>query len=137
MTRESRARWLALATAVTVVALSALFAALRNLTPSPAQQQPATTAPAAGRADAARIAAGRAAFERLNCALCHAVADQGNPSHSLDGVGARRSRDALRAWAFGGDAAAAQLPPGIAQIKQRAAEDADVEALLDYLQQLR
>jgi hypothetical protein len=35
MTRQSRARWLAFATALLVVLLAALFAWLRNLPPSP------------------------------------------------------------------------------------------------------
>ena len=48
MTRQSRARWLAFATAVLVVLLAALFTWLRNLTPAPA----AATAPAAHGAEA-------------------------------------------------------------------------------------
>jgi len=136
MTRESRARWLALATAALVVLMSALFAALRNLTPL--QAPPRQAAPMAAPAPpAAQLAAGRAAFDRLNCAMCHSIEGRGNPSHPLDGVGARRSRDALRDWSFGSGAAAGALPTGIAQSKARAEKDPDVEALLDYLQHLR
>jgi mono/diheme cytochrome c family protein len=134
MTRQSRAQWLALATALLVVALSALFAALRNLAPQPPPAQTATV-PAAPAADAARIAAGRAAYERLNCAMCHSIAGKGNPAHPLDGVGRRRDREQLRAWALAEDSAAAALG-GVAAIKRRAAKDPDIEALLDYLQQL-
>lgn len=144
MTRESRARWLAFATAATVVLLSALFAFLRNVTPlhpprtAPAAQAPASPdAAAAAAPDPARLAAGRAAFERLNCAMCHAVAGRGNPSHPLDGVGARLSREALRDFSFGLGTAADTLPGGIVQMKKRASQDVDVEALLDYLEQLR
>jgi len=46
-------------------------------------------------ADPVRLAAGRATFERLNCAMCRAIAGCGNPSLPLDGVGSRRDRDAL------------------------------------------
>jgi mono/diheme cytochrome c family protein len=143
MTRESRARWLAFATAAVVVLLSALFAFLRNVAPlaeprtAPAAQTPAAPAAAAAVPDPARLAAGRAAFERMNCALCHSVAGRGNPSHPLDGVGSRLPRDSLRDFSFGLGAAAHTLPGGIVQMKKRAVQDADVDALLDYLEQLR
>lgn len=138
MTRESRAKWLALATATLVVALSALFAALRNLSPLPARAPPPAAAPAAvaPAVDAARIAAGRAAFERMNCAMCHSIAGRGNPSHPLDGVASRHDRESLRAWTLGEGPAAAALG-GVAAVKRRAAGDPDLDALLDYLQQLR
>ena len=49
MTRQSRARWLAFATAVLVVLLAALFTWLRNLTPAPrAATAPAPAALSAG-----------------------------------------------------------------------------------------
>lgn len=139
MTRESRARWLAFATALLVVALSALFAALRNLTPLPVPARPAPgpVAPAPPPTDAARIAAGRAAYARLDCALCHAIAAAGNPSYPLDRVGARRDRQALHDWTTGSGAAQARLGTSVAAIKARAADDPDLDALLDYLQQLR
>lgn len=136
MTRQSRAKWLAVATAALVIALSALFAALRNLSPLPARAPPSVAAPVAPAPDDARIAAGRAAFERMNCAMCHSIAGRGNPSHPLDGVGGRLDRAQLRAWTVGEGEAAAPLG-GIAAMKQRHAADADLEALLDYLQQLR
>lgn len=138
MTRESRAKWLAAATAALVVALSALFAALRNLSPLPprAPQSTAAPAPPAPAVDAARLTAGRAAFERLNCATCHSIAGRGNPSHPLDGVGRRLDRARLREWTLGEGQAAVQLG-GLASIKQRNAADPDLEALLDYLHQLR
>lgn len=136
MTRESRAKWLAAATAALVVALSALFAALRNLSPLPAHEPQSAAAPPAPAVDAARIAAGRAAFERMNCAMCHSIAGRGNPSHPLDGVGSRLDRALLRAWTLGEGEAAAQLG-GIAAMKRRNAADPELDALLDYLQQLR
>jgi mono/diheme cytochrome c family protein len=136
MTRQSRAKWLAVATAVLVIALSALFAALRNLTPLPPRALQTTDAPAAPAVDSARVAAGRAAFERMNCAMCHSIAGRGNPSHPLDGVGGRLDRAQLRAWTLGEGEAAARLG-GVAATKRRNAADPELDALLDYLQQLR
>lgn len=136
MTRESRAKWLAVATALLVIALSALFAALRNLSPLPPRAPQSAAAPLAPAVDAARIAAGRAAFERMNCAMCHSIAGCGNPSHPLDGVGSRLDRALLRAWTLGEGETVAQLG-GIAAMKQRNAADPELDALLDYLQQLR
>lgn len=136
MTRQSRAKWLAAATTALVIALSALFAALRNLSPLPPRAPPSVAAPVAPPPDAARIAAGRAAFERMNCAMCHSIAGHGNPSHPLDSVGGRLDRARLRAWTLGEGEAAAPLG-GIASLKRRHAADPDLEALLDYLQQLR
>lgn len=128
MTRESRARVLALATGVLVVLLAALFAALRNLTPAPEVSGPA----AAPTADDVR-AAGREAFVALGCAACHAAEGRGNASLPLDGVGARLGRAQLHAAAFGTDAA---LPAPVAAIKRARANDARADVLLDYLERL-
>ena len=131
MTRDSRARWLALATTALVVGLAALFAALRNLPATPAPSPPAASA------DSSQSARGRAAFERLNCTLCHAVAGRGNLRHPLDGVGGRLDRAQLRDWTLGSGPAEASLPEDLLRLKRSHARDPDVEALLDYLQQLR
>ena len=132
MTRESRARWLAFATAVLVVLLAALFAWLRNLTPAPqaTPDRPATNIDSHG-------AAGRAAFARMGCMACHSAQGRGNPALPLDGVGARRSREQLRAAAFASGAAPRELPSSIAAAKRANANDPEAEALLDYLQRLR
>ena len=95
MTRQSRARWLAFATALLVVLLAALFAWLRNLPP----------APPAGAVDAPKVSGardepGRAAFVRAGCSGCHSAEGRGNPALPLDGVGARLDREALRDAAF-------------------------------------
>lgn len=121
-TRESRARALAAATAVVVVALSALFAVLRNPT---RESVPPPAAPS-----------GRTAFERLNCLSCHSLAGQGE-GIPLDRIGARLTRAQLRDWALGSGVAAERLPPTIARLKQQHANDPEIEALLDDLQQLR
>ena len=127
MTRQSRARLLAFATALLVVLLAALFAWLRNLPPS---VDSSGALPSAG----ASASGGRDAFRQAGCTTCHSAEGQGNPNLPLDGVGARLDRESLREAAFG---TAARLPPGIAEIKRARASAADAEPLLDYLQRLR
>jgi len=148
MLRESRALGLALTTAAVVVALAALFATLRNPAGAErgrasADRAPATLASTASAAaparalDPQRLATGRAAFVRLDCTRCHALQGQGNTDTPLDGVGARLDAVALRDWTLGTGPAAEELPRGILRAKQRAAGDAELDALIDYLQQSR
>jgi hypothetical protein len=139
MLRETRARWLAAVTAAAVVALAALFAELRNPGAAPAAAVGAGTAavPARPALEPARQAAGQAAFERLGCARCHALNGVGNPAAVLDGVGARLDRAALRDWTLGEGAAESELPRGVLRSKQRAAQDPELELLLDLLQHSR
>ncbi|MGZ8273079.1 MAG: c-type cytochrome [Burkholderiaceae bacterium] len=133
MTRQSRARWLAFATAVLVVLLAAVFAWLRNLTPAPhLLPESAGTS----RIDQ-RTEAGRAAFMRAGCIACHSAEGRGNPSLPLDGVGARLDRERLRAAAFATGNVGTGLPAGVASAKRAHANDPDVDALLAYLQSLR
>lgn len=133
MLRETRARLLAVLTAVLVVLLAALFAWLRNV------QAPAAAPAAATPADAtsARLVEGQRAFERLNCAMCHAIAGRGNPARPLDGVGNRLDPASIRAWAVGAGSARDQLPASIARTKARAADDPGLDALVDYLASLK
>ncbi|HQR75427.1 MAG TPA: c-type cytochrome [Burkholderiaceae bacterium] len=131
MRREVRARWLAAATAIMVVALSAVFAWLRNA--------PIGSVPAAGStmvADA-RVAAGRRAFAELGCANCHAIGNLGNPTRPLDGIGARRDAAAIRDWALGTGEALSRLPPSVVRVKARAADAAELAVLVDYLATLK
>lgn len=132
MSRQSRARWLAGATAAVVVGFSAVFAIARNSGGS----APLPTAVPASIPDA-RLAAGRAAFERLNCTNCHSVSGKGNPSNPLDGVGARLDVQGLRDWTLGEGGAADKLSAGARRQKARAADDPELPALLDYLSSLR
>lgn len=131
MTRQSRARWLAFATAALVVALAALFAALRNR--HPADRPAATTRVEV--ATGAAIDAGRQAFRTAGCAQCHSAEGRGNPALPLDGVARRLDREALRASAFASQPLT--VPDAVAEAKRRLAGDPQAEALLDYLQQLR
>jgi len=132
MTRQSRARWLAFATALLVVLLAALFAWLRNLPPAP--RAGASTAP---ETSVSRDEPGRAAFVRAGCSGCHSAGGRGNPALPLDGVGARLDRETLRDAAFALGGAAKRFPPAVAERKRALANDADAEALLAYLQQLK
>jgi mono/diheme cytochrome c family protein len=133
MTRQSRARWLAFATTLLVVLLAAAFATVRNLYPA---RVATPTSPVVGAAQQ-QVEAGRAAFQRMGCVVCHAAERRGNPSLPLDGIGGRRSRDELRAAAFGQGAFAATQRNSVVRIKQARVGDPDTEAVLDYLQQLR
>jgi mono/diheme cytochrome c family protein len=134
MLRESRARWLAISTVLVVVALAALFASLRNPGPQgPREHAVSTPAPA----DDERLRAGRAAFQRLGCARCHALGGVGNPGAPLDGVGGRLDAAALRDWTLGTGAAAGQLPAGIVRAKARAAQDPELEQVIEVLVQSR
>jgi mono/diheme cytochrome c family protein len=131
MRREVRARWLAAATAVTVIALSALFAWLRNA--------PIGSAPGAASTTVvdSRVAAGLRAFEELGCATCHAIGAVGNRTHPLDGIGGRRDAAAIRAWALGTGEAQSRLPPSVMRVKARAADAPELPALVDYLTTLK
>lgn len=139
-------------TAVVVVLLVLVFATLRNLqAPASLEQAPASAAvagaaatssaaasvPAPARVDAARIALGRSAYERLKCATCHSIAGRGNPANPLDGIGARLDRKALHEFTTGTGAAQEPLGPSLARRKARALEDPDLGALIDYLAQLQ
>jgi cytochrome c5 len=150
MLRETRAKWLAFATAVLVVLMTAAFAGLRNVPPGttgdaaeapvsattptrePSDEPPAVAAQAQPAAEA-----GRRAFERLTCAMCHAIGGRGNPDSPLDGIGSRMDRAAIRDWTTGTGAARDQLPASIARRKARAANDPELDALIDYLAQLK
>lgn len=116
---------------MTVVALAALFAELRNL---PIAAAPTTVSTAL---EDPRAAAARGAFERLGCAACHAIGGVGNPLRPLDGAGRRRDAGALRDWAVGAGEARKHLPPAVVRIKVQAADDPELPVLIDYLARLR
>lgn len=132
MRREVRARWLAAATAITVVALSAVFAWLRNAPNGAAPDEAASTTVADLRA-----AAGLRAFKELGCASCHAIGNVGNPTRPLDGIGGRRDAAAIRDWALGTGEALGRLPPAVVRVKARAADAAELPVLVDYLATLK
>jgi len=129
MLRVTTAKWLALGTAATVVLGAATFAWLRNA-PTASDARSAELPSAATSAEAERAGA---AFERLGCAMCHALEGRGNPKSPLDRAAARRDRSAIRDWTVGSGAAREQLPPAVAERKSRAADDPELDALVDYV----
>lgn len=133
MLRETKAKLLSALTAVLVTALAALFSLLSNPGSSDAQDR---HKPAAAPADP-RLEAGRRAYERLGCALCHSIGGAGSTDSPLDGVGAKHDVAALKAWVVGAEPARAQLPASIARRKARYASEPDIDALVAYLQALR
>lgn len=132
MLRETKARLLSALTAVLVTMLAALFSLLSNPGTSDAQ---APAKQAAAPADP-RVDAGRRAYERLGCGLCHSIAGAGSPDSPLDGVGTRHDAAALKAWIVGAEPARASLPASIARRKARYASEPDLDALVAYLQTL-
>lgn len=139
--------WLAFATTLLVVLLSAAFAALRN-SPSPTAvrrgaapppREPATVSPPpfVEEANAAPVDVGQRASERLNCAMCHSIAGRGNLNSPLDGVGGRLDRGAILAWTTARGDARDHLSPSTVRRKTLIAEDPDMAALVDYLARLK
>jgi mono/diheme cytochrome c family protein len=112
--RRRRARLLAIATGVAVLALAATFAALRA--------RPAA-APVGTAVD------GLATYERLGCPACHALAGRGNPRLPLDGVGGRLSRDAIRTWIV----TPRQMDPTVRKPVYDRVPKAEVDAVVDLL----
>jgi cytochrome c5 len=136
MTRVVRAQVLAATTALLVVALAAVFAALRNREPTRPPPPPTAATAAVVVADASNEA-GRRAFDRLNCGMCHSIGGRGNTDSPLDGIGARRDRAAIREWATGTGAARDRLPASIVRRKARYVDDPDLEPLVEYLSRLK
>lgn len=130
MLRETRARWLAAATAAVVVAHAALFAWLHN------PRLPADADAVAPAAASAADEAGRRAFAEMNCTMCHSIAGHGNPASRLDGVGGRLDREAIRAWTVG-DGPAREALGGMAQMKSRYADDPRLDAVVEFLARQR
>jgi cytochrome c5 len=63
--------------------------------------------------------AGLRVFRASGCERCHSVAGAGSPRYPLDGVGARRSPDELRAWTVGAETVQDSLSPSALRAKQR------------------
>jgi cbb3-type cytochrome oxidase cytochrome c subunit len=132
MLRQTKAKLLSVLTAALVTLLAALFSLLNNPAALQAQRQPKW---AAAPADP-RIEAGRRAYERLGCALCHSIAGAGSGASPLDAVGTRHDAAALRSWIVAAEPARKSLPPSIVRLKARYASEPDLDALVAYLQTL-
>jgi mono/diheme cytochrome c family protein len=148
MIRKTRSLVLVFLTMAAVVSLAVWFAYLRNqrvapvnrsdpgvVIPSSLPEKPTTVA--AGPADPARVAAGRAAYERLRCASCHSIAGRGNTNLPLDGVATRHDLKGLRDWTIGDGSARQAMAAGIARMKANFAADPDLPVLIEFLATLR
>ena len=145
--REQLARNIALLTVVLVVLLAVMFAMIQN----PPEPPPITVGEAASRpapsaalsvSDVEKqvlIAAGRRVFEAQGCMRCHSIAGEGNPRSPLDGVGERRTAEAIRQWILAPAELKDQLPARAFQAKQayRNLPPEDLGALVAYLQNLK
>ena len=142
--REQWARNIAIATGVLIVLLAILFARLHNPSiPSSGtkgddaviEQRSGTVLSAT---DEEKIAAGRSVLEVQSCLGCHSIAGEGNPRFPLDGVGKRRTAEAIRHWIFASIELKDQLPAGTFQVKQayRHLPTEDIDALVFYLQSI-
>lgn len=128
-------RIVAALTGVLVTLLALGFALVQNPrvpADSPAAPPPALEPPPA------LVEAGRRAYEEQDCAMCHAIAGEGNPRLPLDGVGARRDAAGLRDWILGSGASADALPARAQRAKSayRQLDGATLDALVAYMQSL-
>ena len=145
--REHLARNIALLTVVLVVLLAVMFAMIQN----PPEPPPITVDEVASRpapsvalsvSDVEKqllIAAGRRVFEAQGCMRCHSIAGEGYPRYPLDGVGERRTAEAIRQWIIAPAELKDQLPARAFQAKQayRNLPPEDLGALVAYLQNLK
>lgn len=145
--REQVARNIALLTVVLVVLLAVMFAMVQN----PPEPPPITVGETASRpapsaalsiSDVEKqelIAAGRRVFEAQGCMRCHSIAGEGNPRNPLDGVGERRTAEAIRQWILAPAELKDQLSARAFQAKQtyRNLPSEDLGALVAYLQNLK
>jgi cytochrome c5 len=130
--RERIARLLALATLIMALLLAFAFAVTQERRTA---ERDAATPSVTAAIDTARRAQGREVLEREGCMRCHALEGRGNPRLSLDGIGARRDRAAIRDWIVAEGEAAGHLSAGLRETKQRYRDlpADDMEALLDLL----
>jgi mono/diheme cytochrome c family protein len=127
--RERLARALAaLSTALILLAVLG-FAAYQN---RPDGTDAATPDPAA-------VAAGRAVYDAQGCALCHAIAGEGDRSYPLDGIGRRMNHEQLRQHIAPPESMRAKFPDAVFEMKQsyQSLPAAEMEHLVAYLRSLR
>jgi len=134
--REQLARWIAVLTATVLVSLALFFALIHNPTPTEPEVHVEVAPP---MALSTLAEAGRIAYQAQRCAACHTIDGVGSPRSPLDGVGARRDEQALRAWIVGASEVADQLPDNVLRRKRQYQELAteDLDAMVAYLRTLR
>jgi len=126
--REQLAKALAALTGILIVLAVLGFGAVQN------RPEPAHTPP-----DAQTIAAGKSVYEAQGCALCHAIAGEGDPQHPLDSIGARMNAAQLRAHIAPTADMAPRFPEVVFEMKQtyHTMPGNEMDALVGYLQSLR
>ena len=137
--RKQWARYIAFLTGVLVVLLAVLFARIQNPPASPPSTVgEAVALPEVDEEKHALLATGRRVFEAQGCMRCHSIAGKGNPRYPLDGVGERRTAEAIRQWILAPADLKDQLPAWSFQAKQayRNLPPEDLAALVAYLQSL-
>lgn len=144
--REQWARNIAISTGVLIVLLAIWFAKMQNpsapLSSSvdePIRGQPPSVASKETDPDKQALKAiGRSVFEAQSCMGCHSIAGEGNPRFPLDGVGKRRTPEAIRHWILASIELKDQLPAGVFQVKQayRHLPTEDIDALVFYLRSI-
>jgi mono/diheme cytochrome c family protein len=138
--REWLARIGAVVLGAAVVTVAALFAHRQNVEPSPAPTVELLPSAVENPPVDPEIAArGRALFDELGCARCHAAEGRGNPRSPLDGIGGRRPLESIRARTVAAPEVADELPRSAVRAKQPfgALSEEELDALTAYLSSLR
>lgn len=127
--REQLARALAVLTGLLILLAVVGFGAFQNRPESGGAPPP----------DAGAIASGKAVYEAQGCALCHAIAGEGEPQYPLDGIGSRLDAPQLRVRIAPDAGMKAAFPEAVFDMKQVYHEipAADMDALVSYLRSLR
>lgn len=85
-----------------------------------------------------KVARGAAVYAEQKCQLCHSVAGKGNAKGPLDAVGTKLSAADLKAWIVDAKGMTAKTKATRKpDMKNYALPDADVDALVAYMQTLK
>jgi mono/diheme cytochrome c family protein len=85
-----------------------------------------------------KVARGAAVYAEQKCQLCHSVAGKGNAKGPLDAVGTKLSAADLKAWLVDAKGMTAKTKATRKpDMKNYALPDADVDALVAYMQTLK
>lgn len=92
--------------------------------------------------DPQKVAEGQKLYETLKCSTCHSIAGKGSTRYPLDGVGTKFTVADIRAWMVDplGMEAKLKQPPRMKMstaMRSKKLTDADVEALVAYMQTIR
>lgn len=127
--REQLAKALAILTGLLIMLAVLGFGTFQNRPESGEQTPP----------DPEAIAAGRVVYEAQGCAICHAIADEGDTQYPLDGVGTRLDAQRLRTRIAPDAGMESQFSGAVFDMKQVYHEipPAEMDALVAYLRNLR